>query len=342
MAGPSSITAVVVALLGNAFVTAIKLIAFALSGSGAMLSEAIHSAADTGNQLLLFIGLKRSEREPDDRFHYGYSGERFVFGMLSAAGIFFLGCGITIFHGIESLLSGHVPNLTGVTFLVLAASFVIEGGVLLFAIRSINKQRGDLTFFRYVRERADPATVAILLEDGAAVTGLVIAAGSILLAYATGNPMFDAIGSIVVGVVLGFVAFYLVRENRELLLGRAIPEGLENKLIDIMLDQPAVRSVRDVKTRQLTPDVYSIKAELTLDNDYLAEHLERAMPATGMTLEGNRRGRTLRRLTSITTDRIATEIAAIEDAIRAVIPQARHIDLEVAHPDAIVDDEIQA
>src|SRR5215210_1632601 len=119
MATASSVTAVIVALLGNAFVTGIKLIAFLLSGSGAMLSEAVHSAADTGNQLLLFIGLKRGERVADDRFHYGYGGERFVFGMLSAAGIFFIGCGITIYHGVSGLMNPHLPQLSAITFAVL-------------------------------------------------------------------------------------------------------------------------------------------------------------------------------------------------------------------------------
>jgi zinc transporter 9 len=339
MSSAGSMSAVVAALLGNSFVTVIKLIAFGLSGSGAMLSEAIHSAADTGNQVLLFIGLRRGEREADDRFHYGYGGERFVFGMLSAAGIFFLGCGITLYHGVSSLLESHEPQLTGVTFLVLAISFVIEGGVLLFAIRSINKQRGDLGFWRYVRERADPATVAILLEDGAAVSGLAIAAGGIVLSYVTGNPVFDAASSIVVGVILGLVAYYLVRTNREHLLGRAVPEGIEDKFVGIILRQPCVRSVRDVKTRQLTPEAFSMKAEITLDNDYLADDLERALPPTLTSLEGKRRTANLRRITSMTTDRIATDIAAIESAVRAEIPQARHIDLEVAHPDALADDD---
>ena len=109
MAGSTSARTVITALAGNSFVTIIKLVAFLLSGSGAMLSEAIHSAADTGNQLLLFIGLRRGEKAPDEKFHYGYGGERFVFGILSAAGIFFIGCGITVYHGIDSLLHPHTP-----------------------------------------------------------------------------------------------------------------------------------------------------------------------------------------------------------------------------------------
>jgi len=331
MAASTSVRAVVIALVGNSFVTVIKLIAFVLSGSGAMLSEAIHSGADTGNQLLLFIGLKRGEREPDDRFHYGYGGERFVFGMLSAAGIFFIGCGITIYHGVESLLEPHTPQLSSVTFLVLAVAFVIEGSVLLYAVRSVAAQRGKLPFFRFVREGADPATVAILLEDGAAVLGLVIAAAGIGLTYATGNAIWDALGSIVVGAVLGLVAFYLVRENRELLLGRAIPEGIEDRFIEIVQRQPSVKLVRDVKTRQLTPEAYKLKAEITLDNEYVATQLGRSLRPGQIDLDGALRDPGLRRIAALATDLIANEIAAIEKAVRAEIPQARHIDLEVAN-----------
>lgn len=336
MASSGSAAAVVTALCGNAFVTTIKLVAFLLSGSGAMLSEAIHSAADTGNQLLLFIGLRRGEREADDNFHYGYSAERFVFGMLSAAGIFFIGCGITVYHGVSSLIDPHMPHLSVTTFLVLGVSFVIEGSVLLFAVRSIVKQRGDVPFFTYVRTRADPATVAILLEDGAAVLGLVIAAIGILLAYATGNPMWDSIGSIIVGAILGFVAFYLVRENREHLLGRAVPEGIEDTFTEIVVSTAIVRSIRDVKTRQLTPDEFTFKAEITIDNDWFAASLNKQLSAKAF--DPANREKTMQRVASLATDLIATEIFAIEKAVRAQIPQALHIDLEIAHPAIIPED----
>ncbi|MBX3161101.1 MAG: cation diffusion facilitator family transporter [Deltaproteobacteria bacterium] len=329
-----SVKAVVAALAGNMFVAAIKLIAFVLSGSGAMLSEAIHSAADTGNQILLLIGLRRGEREPDDRFPYGYGGERFIFGMLSAAGIFFIGSGITVYHGITSLLEPRLPQVTAVTFIVLAASFVIEGSVFLYVARGIALQRGELSFVRYVRERADPASVAILLEDGAAVLGLFIAAAGIGLADATGDPTWDAVASILVGCLLAAVAFYLAHENRELLLGRAVPEGIEDRLVEIIRRQPSVRDVRDVKTRQLTPEAFTLKAEITFDNEHLAKRIDQALtrdralpPAT---LHDARRGSVLERIASVATDLIASEIAAIEAAVRAEVPQARHIDLEVA------------
>lgn len=339
MAGSTSARTVVTALVGNSFVMIIKLVAFLMSGSGSMLSEAIHSAADTGNQLLLFVGLRRGEKSPDDRFHYGYGGERFVFGILSAAGIFFIGCGITIYHGIESLISPHTPQLTASTFVVLGVSGLIEGSVLALAIRAVLAERGEMPFFRYVRERADPATVAILLEDGAAVLGLMIATLGIVMAYLTGNPIWDTAGSLIIGVILGAVAFYLVRENRELLLGRAVPESIEDSFTTVVLGHPAVRSVRDIKTRQLAHDSYMFKAELTLDTDYLAEQLDRVLPADQRDLT---KGRALRRTTIATTDLIATEMISIEAAVRTAIPNAKHIDLEIAHAEQAADDEMLA
>src|SRR5688500_6822312 len=276
-----------------------------------MLSEAIHSFADTGNQLLLFIGLKRGQKAADDRFHYGYGGERFIFGMLSAAGIFFIGCGITVYHGVTSILSPHMPQLTAVTFIVLATAFVVEGAVLLIAVRAVAQQRGDMPFWQYVRERADPAAVAILLEDSVAVLGVMLAAVGIGASYLTGNPIYDSVASLIIGALLGFVAFYLVSENRELLLGRAVPEGIEGTFVDILLKRPSVRSVRDVKTRELTPEQYMFKAEITLDNDYIAEQISRASMEK-ISLDGPKRDRALRRISALVTDLIATEIHTIE------------------------------
>jgi zinc transporter 9 len=323
----SSITSVVVALLGNTFVAIIKLVAFAVSGSGAMLSEGIHSIADTGNQLLLFLGLKRGARAPDDDFHYGYGGERFVFGLLSAAGIFFLGCGVTIYHGIDSLVSPHMPDLTALTFVVLAVAFVVEGGVLLFAIRALHKARGSMTFFRYVRERADPAAVAILLEDGAAVLGLLLAAAGIIASSITGDPTFDAVASILVGVVLGAVAFYLVKENRELLLGVAVPEGVEDRFTAILRGRPSVRDVRDVRTKQLTPETYKFAAEIQFDDQYLAKRLAAMVPGDGVP-----RDELLRAAGAAAVRVISEEIAEIERLVRVEIPQAAHIDIELVRP----------
>lgn len=332
MAAPaSSVKAVLVALSGNSFVTVLKFIAFFLSGSGAMLSEAIHSAADTGNQLLLFIGLKRGARQGDEDFQYGYGGERFVFGILSASGIFFVGSGVTLYHGVEGLLHPHLASIDQVTFAVLAVSLAIEGGALVFVIRAINQQRGTLPFWRFTREKADPATVAILLEDGAAVLGLLLAAAGIVLAYVTQNPVWDAIGSIIVGLLLGFVAIYLVLANRSLLMGKAVPDGVELKFVEILRRRASVRGVHDVKTRQLTPEVFKFKAEVVFDAAYLAGRLDASLPHDGSALADPARAETLRALAACAIRTLSEEIDSIEAEVRAAIPEAKHIDIEVDH-----------
>jgi zinc transporter 9 len=330
MAAPeSSVKAVLAALAANSFVTVIKFVAFLLSGSGAMLSEAIHSAADSGNQLLLYIGLKRGSRKSDDEFHYGYGGERFVFGLLSASGIFFVGCGVTLYHGIEGLLHPHQPSISPVTFAVLGVAMVIEGGALLFAYRAITKNRGDAPLFRFLREKADPAAIAILLEDSAAVFGLLLAAGGIVLSYVTQNPAWDAIGSILVGLVLGVVAIYLVLENRELLMGKAVPDGVEDKFVAILRGRPSVRDVHDVKTRQLTPEAYKLKAEVAFNPAFLVKELDQVLPRNATALAEPEREAILRAMAARAIRAVGEEIDTIEAAVRAEIPEALHIDVEV-------------
>ncbi|HVK64702.1 MAG TPA: cation diffusion facilitator family transporter [Polyangium sp.] len=331
MATPSSLPAVMAALSANALVTLLKFVAFFLSGSGAMLSEAIHSAADTGNQLLLFIGLKRGARQGDEEFPYGYGGERFVFGLLSAAGIFFVGCGVTVYHGIEGLRDPHPTSVNMVTFVVLGLSFLIEGSALLFAVRSVAAQRGSMPFFRYVREKADPASVAILLEDGAAVVGLLLATAGILASYRTGSPVWDAIASILVGLLLGFVAIHLVTQNRELLIGMAVPDGVEETFVRVLRERPSVRGVRDVKSRRITPELYKLKAEVTFDPAFFAARLDQVLPPQPGALSGVERETTLRTVADGALRAISDEIDAIEVAVRAVIPEAGHIDIEVDH-----------
>ncbi len=324
----SSFKSVVAALSANAFVTVAKFVGFALSGSGAMLSEAIHSAADTGNQLLLFLGLRRAARQRDPSFQYGYGGERFVFGLLSAAGIFFIGCGFTVYHGVEGLLDPHLPELGPATFVVLGLSLVIEGGVTIYAYRNAFLEKGALPFFQWARERADPATIAVLLEDTVACLGLVLAATGIGLTAVTGDPRFDAAGSLLVGLLLGYVAFHLVVENRRLLLGKAVPEEASEAFVRILRGRPSIRDVHDVKTRQITPEVYKLKAEIAISEPWMAERLGAALPPA---LDAGDRSRALGKLAASAINALGNEIKAIEAAVRAEIPQAQHIDLELDH-----------
>ncbi|MFN7131720.1 MAG: cation diffusion facilitator family transporter, partial [Myxococcales bacterium] len=280
MAAPaSSVTAVTTALGANVLITIAKFVAFFFSGSASMLSEAIHSFADAGNQFLLFMGLRRAGRQSDEEFHYGYGAERFVFGILSAAGIFFIGCGVTIWHGVQGLLHPHEPEIGLLTWVVLAFSLVVEGGSMVVAVLAVRKEAGGIPFFTYVRTRADPAAVAILLEDAAAVVGLLLAALGIVLFALTGNPVWDALGSVLVGITLGWIAVHLAIENRELLLGKSVPPEVHDRFEAILAGTPGIRRVSDVKSRQLTPESWFFKAEVTLDEAVIAERVAAALPA---------------------------------------------------------------
>ena len=218
----SSTSAVVTALIGNSIVAVLKFGAFFVTGSGAMLSEAFHTLADVFNQGLLYLGIRRSERPADAIFAYGYGGERYFFALLSAVGIFILGCGVTIYHGIHSLL--HPPELQFSiwVFVVLGISFAIDGWVFLKALRIVREQMGERDLSSFLKSNTDPTAVAVLLEDLAACIGVLIALFAIGLSQWTENPVWDSIGSIVIGVMMGMIAVWLGYQNRLLVLGRRI------------------------------------------------------------------------------------------------------------------------
>ncbi|MCA9014249.1 MAG: cation transporter, partial [Planctomycetaceae bacterium] len=162
--------AVVAALTGNAVITTAKGATFLITGSGAMLSETIHSIADFLNQLLLLIGLVRADQAPDQRFEYGYAGERYVWALISAVGIFFLGCGVTIYHGVQSLFHPPALDMGEMKWAIGALLFalVIDGIVFILALKGEWKNAASHghPFHHYLRNEADPAAVAVILEDG--------------------------------------------------------------------------------------------------------------------------------------------------------------------------------
>ena len=273
MANPSSKTAVAAAIGGNACVMVAKFVAFLFTGSGAMLSEAIHTLADLLNQILLMIGIVRSGRDADDTFAYGYQSERYVWALISAVGIFFLGCGVTLYHGIETLLHpGELKDL-GWAIGVLIFSFVLEGVVFYVALRAAKQQAEGRPLLHFLRYEADPAVVAVVLEDFVACVGVLIAMGAIALSKLTGEPYWDAIGSLVIGGLLGAIAIWLIARNSQLLVGASIPKPIRRQIRNIIETNPAVEEIVDLKTRILDTDTYRIKADIHFDGGALADKL---------------------------------------------------------------------
>lgn len=271
MAAGGSKGAVLLALLGNFFITIIKFIAFLLSGSGAMLSESIHSFADTSNQGLMFIGIRRSERKADALFPYGYGAERYLFALLSAVGVFVLGCGVTIYHGVSNLI--HPPELTITwhTWVVLAVSLVIEALVLKKVMAVVKDVAKDKSFFEWLRHSTDPTVPAVLFEDGVAVLGVIVAALGIVLAKVTGSHVPDALASIIIGLMLGAVAIWLGLKNRQLILGQSVATPVEEAVVEFLDGQPTVARVEDFRTRVMGAEAFRVKADIQFDGRPLGQ-----------------------------------------------------------------------
>ena len=331
MAQGGSRFAVVSALVGNFLVMIAKFIGFAMTGSGAMLSEGIHSIADLLNQFLLLIGIVRSGRKADQIYPYGYGSEQYVWALISAVGIFFLGCGVTVYHGVHSLL--HPPaTLSGLPWAigVLLLSLLIEGYVLMVAVRAIRRQMpSDEPFLPFMRKKADPAVVAVVLEDAAACVGIVIALIAIVLTQVTGRMWWDAVGSLAIGALLGAVAIFLVIRNKELLVGQGVPPHIHRQLMHILNENPAVEEVVDMRTRILDSNTYRIKADVRFDGAYLArtmkDKLKSAYPAINSYDDFEH---FVIEFADDVVELLAEEINTIERQMKARVPEAQHMDIE--------------
>jgi zinc transporter 9 len=320
---------VIAAVFGNGFITVIKLAAFFFSGSGAMLAEGIHSFADTLNQALLWFGIRRSQRPADKDHPYGYGAERYFWALVSAMGIFVLGCGVTVYHGVHSVLHPHMPEVGWLTWVVLAVSAAIESVVLGMAVVEANKQRDGQGWITYLRQSSDPTIMAVLFEDSIAVAGVFIAAAGIGLCYLTGNAVWDGIASIVIGLSLGALALALAIKNKQLLIGRAAAPHVEKTIHDIVAADPAVKKVLRLRTRVLAAGEHLIDLQVDFEpksvverlKDEILEKRDEVQTDEGLMAFAHEFGNRL-------IDEMALEVDRLEDSIRAEVPTARMIDVE--------------
>lgn len=315
--------------MGNGSLTVIKFFAFAVTGSGAMFSESIHSLADTANQALLFLGIRQSEKPADALFHYGYGADRYLYSLLSAVGIFVLGCGVTIYHGIHGLLEPPELQVSWIPFVILAISLVVEGYVLLAAARVVQDKKGDQPLIQYLRTTTDPTIAAVLLEDAVACLGVLVAAAGLGLAYLTGNAMFDAIGAIVIGLMLGAVAVWLGIRNRTLLLGPAIPPELQAEITTYLKQHPAVMRVRNVKTRIVGADNFRLQAQLDFDGAVFGARMKDFVEERYTSMDTpEQREQFARDFGDRILDELATEVDRMEAELEVRFPRLKYVDLE--------------
>jgi len=323
---------VIFALLGNAFITIIKFIGFFISGSGSLFSEAVHSLADSFNQGLLMIGLKLSTKKADDEFSYGYGQERFLWALISACGIFFLGAGVTIYHGISSLIHQEAPHIGNIIFIILFISIIIETCTFIFAYKELRKNNQGAGLSKMLRE-GDPTTIAVLYEDGVAVLGVLIALVSIYLTKITGSFYWDAAGSIIIGVLLGIVAILLIGKNRDYLIGKNIPEKMKEEIIEIMEADPTIEKVLDFKSSVLDVGQYQIKCEVEFNGPALIRKVyDSRLIKKEYDVIKNDYGEFTKFLVDY-IDKVprlmGSKIDEIEKKIQKEVPEIKHIDIEI-------------
>jgi cation diffusion facilitator family transporter len=249
------------AMAGNTVIMLLKIAAWLKTGSSAMLSEAIHSLVDTGNQGLLILGLRQASGVPDKKHQYGYGRAAYFWSLISALGIFWLGAGVTVAHGIQTIFYPPTElTLSWEVWSVLGCSFMIDGWVLKRSVQELlaMKPKGK-SFFQHLAHTKDPFMMAVLLEDSAACTGVIIAACGIGASHITGNPLWDSLASISIGVLLGGVAVTLIRLNQKYLLGQSVEPEIEQGIRELLLSRPSIDNVYAVQSQWVGPSTFSYK-----------------------------------------------------------------------------------
>lgn len=255
------------ALAANLGIAVVKFIAAYFSGSSAMLSEGIHSTVDSGNELLLLLGINRSKRPADRNHPFGHGKELYFWTLIVSILIFALGGGMSIYEGISHIQ--HPEPLTDTTwnYVVLLAAMVFEGGSLYIAVRKFLEQKGKGSFWHEIRLSKDPTLFAVIYEDTAALLGLIIAFLGVFLGHQLQNPYYDGAASIVIGLVLCVVATLMVIESRDLLIGESARSEMVRGIYQLVEADPQVTMLRFPLTMQMAPN----EVLLALDVQFSSE-----------------------------------------------------------------------
>lgn len=262
--------AIVAAFLANLGIALAKFLAWALSGSASMLAEAIHSVADSGNQLLLMLGGRKARREADRAHPFGYGRERYVYAFVVSIILFSVGGLFAIYEGVEKLTNPHEldPTWWWLPLVVLVVAIGLESFSLRTAVRESNivREKGQ-SWVSFVRRSKAPELPVVLLEDVGALTGLTFALLGVGLTLITGNPMFDALGTVMIGVLLVLIAIVLGVETKSLLVGEGATQADHDRIVDAINAGDEIEKIIHMKTLYLGPDELMVAAKIALNAD---------------------------------------------------------------------------
>jgi len=269
-----------IAFGANLGIAVSKFIAAAITGSSAMLTEGVHSVVDSTNQLMLMWG-RRQSRKPPDKYHpFGYGRELYFWSFVVAVLVFALGAGVSVYEGIIHIMEPESAVSPLIAYIVLLFAFLLEGWSTLEAFREFRDAKGDLGWFAAIKRSKDPPSFIVLLENGAAMAGIIAAAVGVFLSQLTGNPFFDGAASIVIGVILGFTALLLARESKGLLIGEAANPELVEGLRQLVTGKPGVVGVGHVMTVHSAPDQITVMINVDFQDDLRAGAVERMVDDT--------------------------------------------------------------
>jgi cation diffusion facilitator family transporter len=266
-----------------------KTVAATVTGSASILAEAAHSWADTGNEVFLLVANRRSRRPPDDAHPLGYGREAYVWALLAAVGLFVAGAVLSVTHGVQELVRPEPATNFVVGYAVLAVSFVLEGVSFLRSVRQAKPgaELMERDVIEQVMATSDPTLRAVFAEDSAALIGLVIAAAGLGAHQLTGSAVPDAIGSILVGLLLAAVAIYLIDRNRELLIGEEADPRIRAAVIRALLKEPEVARVTYLRLEIVGPRIVAVTGDVDIVGDDIESHVAVRLRALEAKLTGS-------------------------------------------------------
>jgi len=278
-ANTDSKVAVYAALFGNVLVACTKIAAAVWTGSSAMTSEAIHSVVDTSNELLLLYGFHRASRPPDRLHPLGYGRELYFWSFIVALLLFALGAGVSLYEGVAHLMNPLPVENPTVSYIVLGLSFVFEAGSWWVAVRRFRAAAPGRSYVEAFRRSKDPPAFMVVFEDSAALIGILIAAAATAAAAAFEEPVWDGIGSILIGLVLAVTSIVLAGESKSLLIGEPADPELARSVIEIARSARGVRAANGLLTVQLSPQQVVVALSIEFADDMRADDIERAVVA---------------------------------------------------------------
>lgn len=273
----SSKKVIYAALAGNSLVAVTKFIAASMTGSSAMLSEAIHSVVDTGNQALLLYGLKRAKKPASEAFPFGHGKEIYFWSFIVAIMIFAVGAGISVYEGIHSLQNPKPFESSYINYIVLIIAMMFEGAAWYYAFKEFTRAKGKWGYIEAIKREKDPSMFIVLFEDTAAMLGLAIAFIGIFLYQVTGNPIYDGCASILIGCILGGTAIWLAYETKGLLIGESAKPEIVEAIKCHAKKYVIVENVNEILTMHMGPDFILVNLSLDFSDSTTAGDVEKTI-----------------------------------------------------------------